>query len=143
MKFQTDIRRVLLLFRVEYQFETEEGYEEHKQITYQESDQYTEHYHYTWEDDDEGLRSTIFYAMLVVEDTLQKMNYTTTLEQHYKDWIAEQTEQFKQEAEFPYTYTITWDTCRTTDLIAFDDPCVTGTARMYSRNNTNLDGKSQ
>ena len=143
MKFETDIRRVLLLFRVEYQFETREGYDDFLTFTEQESDQYTEHYHYTWEYNEDKLLVVKFYAILRVEDTLQKMNYTTTLEQHYKTWIARVEEEDCREAEFPYTYTITWDACRTTDLIAFDDPCVTGTAGMYSRDNTNLDGKSQ
>ena len=66
MKFQTDIRRVLLLFRVEYQFETREGYEDFLNFTEQESDQYTEHYHYTWEYNEDKLLVVKFYALLRV-----------------------------------------------------------------------------
>ena len=118
------MKRVLLLYNIDYRYATQEGYEDHKDRFYMDSDigwlEPDFYYYHYYGDRDRSLLA--YYSEIVTEDTLDKMNYVGTTEQHYKAKIQREQEQWCQEDEHKYTYTIKWDCCKETTLRLLPHP---------------------
>ena len=118
------MKRVLLLYNIDYRYATQEGYEDHKDRFYMDSDigwlEPDFYYYHYYGDRDRSL--LVYYSEIVTEDTLDKMNYVGTTEQHYKAKIQREQEQWCQEDEHELTFTIKWDCCKETQLRLLPHP---------------------
>ena len=134
------MKRVLLLYRIEHQFATQEGYDDHKQMAMNDADTgwLQSDYYYVHYINDRDRSILYYFSEIVTEDTLEKMNYVGTTEQHYKAKVQTEQEQYCQEDEHEYTYKIHWDCCKETQLMILPHPGDDRT-KLYSMTRSNIE----